>query len=138
MLPKHGQKPFWLYKFSGKHVSVWCQKKYLPYTISWRPGTAFLKHFERKFLCICIYLLIRRFLIRSHFLSVKTNVTKKISMGSFKKYVTCIMAFLNPFNYLSHFVNFTSTLSLCYSPTSIRNYRMTEKKFQLITLYQRR
>ena len=27
MLPQHSQKPFWLYKFSNKHVPVWCQKK---------------------------------------------------------------------------------------------------------------
>ena len=27
MLLQHSQKPFWLYKFSSKHVSVWCQKK---------------------------------------------------------------------------------------------------------------
>ena len=26
MLPKHRLKPFWLYKFSSKNVSVWCQK----------------------------------------------------------------------------------------------------------------
>ena len=37
-------------------------------------------------------------------------------MGPFKKYVTCIMGFFTPFNYFSHFVNFTLTLSLCYSP----------------------
>ena len=29
MLPQHSQKPFWFYKFSRKHVSVWWQKKYL-------------------------------------------------------------------------------------------------------------
>ena len=27
MLPQHSQKPFWGYKFSSKHFSVWCQKK---------------------------------------------------------------------------------------------------------------
>ena len=27
MLPKHNKKPFSLYKFSSKHVCVWCQKK---------------------------------------------------------------------------------------------------------------
>ena len=36
MLPQHSQKPFWLYKFSSKHVSVWCQKKYFGCIISWR------------------------------------------------------------------------------------------------------
>ena len=34
MLPKHNQKPFSLYKFSTKHVSVWYQKKILQWTIS--------------------------------------------------------------------------------------------------------
>ena len=58
MLAQHSQKPFWLYKFSGKHISVWCQKKYLHCTISWRTRTAFLKHFESKCLYISIYLLI--------------------------------------------------------------------------------
>ena len=28
MLPQHSQKPFSVYEFSSKHVSVWCQKKY--------------------------------------------------------------------------------------------------------------
>ena len=41
-------KPFWIYKVSSKYVSVWCQKKYLHYTIFWRPRTAFFKHFESK------------------------------------------------------------------------------------------
>ena len=27
MLPQRNQKPFWLYKFSSKKVSVWCQQK---------------------------------------------------------------------------------------------------------------
>ena len=49
MLSQHSQKPFWLYKFSSKHVSVWCQKKHLHCIISWRPRTAFLKHFDSKF-----------------------------------------------------------------------------------------
>ena len=61
MLPQYSQNPFWLYKFSSKHVSVWCQKKYLHSTISWRPRTAFLKHFESKFLYICLYLLKKMF-----------------------------------------------------------------------------
>ena len=64
MLPQHSQKPFSLYKFSSKHVSVWCQKKYLHCTISWRPGTAFLKNFESKGLHIPIYLLKKKFFQR--------------------------------------------------------------------------
>ena len=56
MLSKHSQKPFSLYKLSNKHVSVWCQKKHLHCAISWRPRTAFLKHYESKCLCISAYL----------------------------------------------------------------------------------
>ena len=58
MLPQQNEKPFWLYKFSSKDISDWCQKKYLHSTISWRRRTAFLKHFESKCLYISIYLLI--------------------------------------------------------------------------------
>ena len=46
----------------------------------------------------------------------KKQKTNKLSMGPFKKYVSCIMAFFTSFNYFLHFVNFTLTLSLCYSP----------------------
>ena len=55
MLPKKRQKPFSLYKFPSKHVSCWCQKKHLHYTISWHPRTVFLKHFESKCLYISVY-----------------------------------------------------------------------------------
>ena len=57
MLPKHCPKFFSLCKFFRKHVSVWCQKKHLHCTISWHPRTAFLKHFESKFLYISVYLI---------------------------------------------------------------------------------
>ena len=57
MPPQCIQKPFWLYKFSSKKVSVRFQKKYLHCIISWRPRTAFLKHLESKRLYISIYLL---------------------------------------------------------------------------------
>ena len=40
---------------------------------------------------------------------------KKINMGPFKKYGTCIMVFFTPLNYFSLFVNFALTLPLCYS-----------------------
>ena len=50
VLPQHSQRPFSLYKFSSKHVSLYC-------TLSWRPRTAFLKHFEIKCLYIFVYLL---------------------------------------------------------------------------------
>ena len=64
---RNSQKPFSLYNFS-EHVSVWCQKKHLQKlcnTFSWRPRTAFLKHFERKYIldiqiykyiCILLYI----------------------------------------------------------------------------------
>ena len=55
--PQHSQKTFWPYRFSSKHVSVWCQKKYLYYTISWRPRTESLKNFENKCFFVSIYLL---------------------------------------------------------------------------------
>ena len=45
----------WLCKFSSKHVSVWCQKKHFHCNISWRPRTAFLKHFDSKYLYISTY-----------------------------------------------------------------------------------
>ena len=35
---------------------AWCQKKHLQYTISWRPRTTFLMHFESKCLRIFVYL----------------------------------------------------------------------------------
>ena len=61
MLPQHSQRPFSLYKFSIKHVSVWCQKKHLYCTLFRRPRTAFLKHFEIKCLYISVYLLKKMF-----------------------------------------------------------------------------
>ena len=57
MHPKCSQKPSAFYKCFSKHVSVWCQKNYLYCTISWRPRTAFLKHFKSKCLYISVYLL---------------------------------------------------------------------------------
>ena len=47
---------FSVYKFSSKHFSVWCKKKHLHCTISWRPRTTFLKYFESKCLYISVYL----------------------------------------------------------------------------------
>ena len=57
MLPKHSQKTFSVYKFSSKHVSVWCKKKHLHCTISWRPRTTFLK----ANICIFLYTSLRNF-----------------------------------------------------------------------------
>ena len=45
--------------------------------------------------------------------------TNKLSMRPFKKYVTCITVFFNPFIYLPYFVNFPSVIH----QTSVRNYR---------------
>ena len=55
MFPKHNQKPFSLYKFSSKHVSVWCQKKNLQWIK--HPRTAFFKYFESK----CMYISVNLF-----------------------------------------------------------------------------
>ena len=55
ILPQHSQKPFWLYKYSSKQIPVWCQKRHLHFTISWRPRTAFLKHFKSKCLYTSVY-----------------------------------------------------------------------------------
>ena len=65
MLPKHSQKAFSVYKFSGKHVSVWSQRKHLFSTISWRPRTTFLKNFESKFLHISVYLPKKSFVLKT-------------------------------------------------------------------------
>ena len=46
-----------LYKFSNKHVSVWCQKK----AFALHQRTAFSKHWESKCLYISIYLRERMF-----------------------------------------------------------------------------
>ena len=51
-----------LYTFSSKHVSVCCQKKHLPCTITRRPRNSLLKHFESKCLYISIYLRRRYFI----------------------------------------------------------------------------
>ena len=56
ILPQHSQKPFPLYKFSGKLVSGWYQIKYLHCTISRWPKTAFSKLWESKYLYIPVNL----------------------------------------------------------------------------------
>ena len=53
MFRQDSQKPFSLYKFSSKHVSGWCTKKHLHYTISRRPRTAFSKHLKAN---VCVFL----------------------------------------------------------------------------------
>ena len=54
MLPQHIQKPF--QQIFQQTYSAWRQKKHLHCTISWRPRTAFYKHFESKCSCISKYL----------------------------------------------------------------------------------
>ena len=61
MLPQHRQKPFWLYKFSSKHVCIFCQKKHC--TISWRPRTIFLGTLKAN-VCIFLYVSIRKVLFQ--------------------------------------------------------------------------
>ena len=86
---QHSPKPFWLYKFSNKHVSVWCQKKYLHCTSSWRPRTAFLKQFEIKCLYISIYLLKNvRDVVRSYLVGVEWVVGG--GLNSFLKAARCL------------------------------------------------
>ena len=63
MLLQHSQKPFSLYTFSSQYFSVWCQKKHLPCSISWRLRTAFLKHFKAT-VCIFLYISVRKFLFQ--------------------------------------------------------------------------
>ena len=65
-------------------------------------------------------------------------------MGSFKKYVTCIMAFFTPLN-LSQFVNFTLSLPMCYSLNFTKKLENEKKEhflhiwlLQPIALPQRR
>ena len=48
-----------------RHVSVWCQKKYLHCSHSWLPIIVFLKHFEINCLYISIYLLMKIFLLET-------------------------------------------------------------------------
>ena len=62
ILPQHNQKPFWLYhKSFSKHASVWWQKKIFALRHFWHPKTAFLKHFESKFLYISVYFCISNY-----------------------------------------------------------------------------
>ena len=56
VLSQHSQKPFRLYKFSNQHVSVWCQKKHLHCTISWRTLKANI--------CIFLYIYVRKVLFQ--------------------------------------------------------------------------
>ena len=55
MLPQRCRKPFWVYKFSANMFLFVVRKKHLHCIVSWRPKSAFLKHFERKWLYISVY-----------------------------------------------------------------------------------
>ena len=50
-------------------------------------------------------------------------------MGPFTKYVTCIMEFFIPFTLVSHFLSFTLSGQLRYSP--ITNYGKRKKRFSV-------
>ena len=65
MLSKHYQKIFSVYKFSSKNASAWCQIKHLHCTISWRPRTTFLDHFESKRLYISVNLSKKMFVTKT-------------------------------------------------------------------------
>ena len=69
----------------------------------------------------------------------------KLNMGLFKKYVIRIISFFIPFNYLSHFIDFTLTLPMCYLLNFTKKLQNERKEdffriwlLQLIILYQRR
>ena len=53
---QHNENPYSLYKFFRKHVSDWCQKKQLHYTISKHPWTVFSRNLESKCLYIPVYI----------------------------------------------------------------------------------
>ena len=55
MLPQHSQK-LTLQIFQQTCFTVWCQKKHLRCTTSWRPRIVFLKHIESRCLYISAYL----------------------------------------------------------------------------------
>ena len=61
--PQRSQKTFWLYKFSYKHVSVWCQKKYFHCTISWRPWAQSWSTLKAN-VCIFLFISLRKFLFQ--------------------------------------------------------------------------
>ena len=97
MLSQYSQKPFWLYKFSSRHVSAWCQIKHLHCNSSWRRRTAFLKYVESKCLYISVYIRKKIFFER------RCNILFD-GGGLGEDYST-----------LPHFVNFTLLPLMCYS-----------------------
>ena len=63
ILPQHSQKTFWLYKYSSKHISVWCQKKHLHCTISWLQETHSWSTLKEN-VCVFLYISVKRFLFQ--------------------------------------------------------------------------
>ena len=55
----------------------------------------------------------------------------KLNMGLFKKYVIRIISFFIPFNYLSHFIDFTLTLPMCYLLNFTKKLQ-NERKFGFV------
>ena len=63
MPPQHIQKPFWIYKFSSKHVSVWRQKNI------WAAPFLDTKELHswstlKGYVCIFLYISVRKFLFQ--------------------------------------------------------------------------
>ena len=115
MLPQHSQKSFWLYKFSSKHVSIWCQKKHLHWPISWRPRTAFLKHFEIK----CLYISVRKCLFqrRSKILYGWGWVGGRLNNFLKAAHCLCLIKYFTIFHFNWNFWKFWLFLSISILPS---------------------
>ena len=89
MLPKHSQKTFSVYKFSSKHVSLWCQKKHLHCTIFWRSRTTSLKHFKSK---MSVYISLSKFLFQRRSKILPGGMGDWGSLNNFFKAARCLGA----------------------------------------------
>ena len=80
MLPQHSQKPFWLYKFSSKHVSVWCQKNICTAPF---PDTQKLYSWStlKANVCIFLYISLRKFLFQRHSVLIQMLYLVGVGMG---------------------------------------------------------
>ena len=80
MLPQHGQKPFWLYKFPSKHVSVWCQKNICTAPF---PDTQKLYSWStlKANVCIFLYISLRKFLFQRHSVLIQMLYLVGVGMG---------------------------------------------------------
>ena len=63
MLPRHCQKPFSIYKFLTKNVSVWCQKKHLHCTFL-DPQVLYSWNTLKANVCIFLYISLRKVLFQ--------------------------------------------------------------------------